>query len=203
MTLRQAHRLNAYALGVFILLHLGNHLAMIAGPDAHVAAMGALRAIYRPLAVEALILILFAVQAALGIALAWRRGRPDNAWGWAQLLSGLYMIFFLLQHVPAVLMARFAELDTDIRFAGAVVARLPDAAYFAPYYILAVAAFFTHVAAALRFRIWPAAATPLQRAAPFVGAAFGALIVAGLLGVFGPYEISDVYFTHLDATLPW
>lgn len=203
MTLRRAHRLNAVALGAFIALHLANHAALIAGPEAHVAAMDALRPIYRAGLIEAAILVLFAAQAGIGLALIWRRGRPRGVWAWAQALSGLYLIFFLLQHVPAALMARAAELDTDIRFAGAVVARPPDMLYFAPYYVLAVAAIFTHLACALRFRAWPDPPSPLARALPFAGAAFGALIVAGLMGAFGGYEIEPGYFTHLDATLPW
>ncbi|WP_334193458.1 hypothetical protein [Pararhodobacter sp.] len=184
MTLRRLHRLNALLLGLFLALHLANHAALLAGQAAHSGVMAALRPLYRNPLVEPLLIALFAAQIALGLTLAWRRGRPVGGWALAQLASGLYLAFFLLQHLPAVLLARPAT-DTDIAFAAATVESLPKALYFAPYYVLAVAALATHLAAALRFARWPAPPGRLARTLPWIGAAFGLVILAGLLGVFG------------------
>lgn len=94
----------------------------------------------------------------------------------------MWLALFLVQHVPAVLRAR---PETGTAFAAAVVQEWPGAAYFIPYYIAAVAALATHLAAAHRFAHWPAPPDLLARALPWAGAVLGVVIVAGLLGAFG------------------
>ena len=182
--LRTLHRLNAMALGLFLTLHLANHAVLIAGQAAHGAVMQALRPLYRNALVEPALIALFAAQIGLGLALAWRRGRPQGGWAWAQVASGAVLALFLVQHVPAVLLAR-PGTDTGTAFAAAVVQDWPGAAYFIPYYIAAVTALATHLAAARRFARHPAPPGALARALPPAGLALGALIVAGLLGAFG------------------
>jgi hypothetical protein len=85
--LRRLHRLNAVALGIFIAAHLGNHLILIVGADAHLAFMDILRTVYRIRLVEAGIVLLFIAQIALGLTLAVRKGRPRGSWAWLQALS--------------------------------------------------------------------------------------------------------------------
>ena len=43
----------------------------------------AVRSIYRHAVVEPVLIALFGVQIALGLALVWRRGRPSGAWALA------------------------------------------------------------------------------------------------------------------------
>jgi len=183
MTLRRAHRLTALALAAFLVLHLGTHLTLLAGLEAHRATLLALRPLYRALPVEGVLLALFALQIGLGLGLArrrWARTGPGRGWAAAQLLSGLYLAAFLVQHIPAVLWARAGQppVDTDTLFAAAVLQGW-GAVYFAPYYALAVAALATHLAAALRLRGRAGAALAAS------GLMLGTLIVAGLMGAFG------------------
>lgn len=175
MTLTRAHRWTAAALAPFLALHLANHLALAAGPGAHRAVMDALRPLYRVGLVEPVLIALFALQIGLGLALARRRG-IGRGWAAAQVASGLYLAVFLVQHVPAVLAARTATppVETDVHFAAAVLSGWP-ALYFAPYYLLAIAALATHLAAALHVR---GRSLP---ALPWAGLALGAAIVAGLI----------------------
>ena len=184
LTLRRLHRLNAAALGLFLTLHLGNHLALLGGMNSHRAVLEALRPLYRNAVIEPVLIVLFAAQIGLGLMLAWRRGRPRGGWAVAQLTSGLVLVWFLIQHLPAVLLAR-PQTDTDARFAAAVVQDLPGAAYFIPYYILAVTALATHLAAARYFANGRPAADPLAHALPWLGLLTGVLIVAGLRDIFG------------------
>lgn len=175
MTAASAHRWVAAALGLFLLVHLGNHAMLLFGPVAHQAAQATLRPLYRGAWVEPLLIGLFAVQIALGLLLARRRGL-GRGWAAVQVASGLYLAFFLVQHVPAVLLARAATppVETDVRFAASVL-KGPSALYFAPYYALAITALATHLAAALHFR---GRALP---ALPAAGLLAGLAIVAGLL----------------------
>lgn len=179
MTLARTHRLTALLLGLFLTLHLGNHLALLAGIEAHRAVQALLRPLYRPAPVEAALLALFALQIGLGLALARRRGL-GRGWALAQVASGLYLAVFLVQHVPAILAARMATppVDTDAHFAAAVLQGWP-ALYFSPYYTLAVTALATHLAAALHFR------GLTLRWLPWAGLGLGLTIPVGLTGGFG------------------
>lgn len=181
MTLTKLHKLNAKVLLIFLGFHLANHMVLLVGRESHLIVMQMLRSIYRMQLVEYPLLALFAVQIILGLALIAKRGRPKGAWAWAQVLSGGYIAFFLLQHVGAIILARFNfDLETTTYFAAAVVSGTPYGYYFFVYYVLGVTAVFTHLAAALRFAAWPAPAKGWHTALPFVGFAFGLAVITSL-----------------------
>ncbi|MGH1577874.1 hypothetical protein [Planktotalea sp.] len=181
MTLSKAHRLNAKILGIFIALHLVNHAVLVVGRETHLKVMEFLRSGYRSGLIEYPLFGLFAVQIVLGLALIAKRGKPKGAWAWIQVLSGLYIAFFLLQHLGAIVMARMSyEFETTTYFAAAVVSAPPFAWYFFPYYVLGVTAVFTHIAAAARFSKWRAPAKFWHKAMPVVGFAFGLAVVTSL-----------------------
>lgn len=196
--LRRFHRLNACALGVFIALHLINHFAVVLGIGHHLSLQSVLRQFYRQLIVEVALIGLFTAQILLGIALVFKRGRPSGGWAWAQVVSGLYLAFFLVQHLAAVILARSGGLDTNSYFAAAVVSRPPFVYYFAAYYGLAITALFMHVSAAFRFRVWPDPAKRWHFALPFLGALIGSLIVLGFMGQFSPFELPAPYLDYLN-----
>lgn len=183
MTQTLWHRCFGLVLLVFLFAHLGNHLMLAFGPQAHIDLMNQLRSVYQHPIVETLLITGFAIQIVLGVRLIRARGEPDTAWAWAQALSGCYIIFFVLQHVPTVLLTRaFTTTDTNVYFAAAVVADPPLLYYFAPYYALAVTAVFTHLAAALRFACWPRPMHALW-ALPAVGLCFGIWITLQLMDI--------------------
>jgi succinate dehydrogenase/fumarate reductase cytochrome b subunit len=184
MILRRLHRANAALLGLFLAVHLVNHAALFWGHASHGSLMQALRPFYRHPVVEPVLITLFVAQIGLGLALAWRRGRPQAGWAWVQLIAGLYLALFLVQHVPAVLLAR-PQTETGTAFAAAVVKSMPAALYFVPYYVLAVTALAAHVAAALHFAGQPLLPASVVRALPWAGFALGVGIVFGLTGKFG------------------
>lgn len=174
------HRLNACVLGLFLTVHLVNHLFLLASPQTHIAVMDVLRVVYRHDLIEPLLLIGLVAQLGLGLTLILKRGWPKGRWAWAQVLSGLYIIVFLAQHVPAVILAR-ANLgfDTNIWFASSVVSEMPYLLYFAPYYMLAVMAVFTHIAAALHFRGY----LRLARALPVIGTIWAMAVVIPMMRI--------------------
>jgi hypothetical protein len=180
--LRSLHQINACLLGIFIAAHLGNHLVLALGADAHIAVMSAFRTVYRAKFVEAAIIFQFVAQMGLGLALLRRRGRPRERWAWVQALSGAYLIFFLAQHIAAVFWVRsaFAPLDTNIYWAAAVAQRPPLSLYFIPYYGFAILSVFAHLAAAIRFRSPQSTSTLAPRLVIGAGALAAAVILAGL-----------------------
>lgn len=165
MTLRTVHRGLAVALGLFIALHLGNHLAGLGGQDSHRAVQETLRTVYRHPVVEPLLLAAVAAQVVVGLILVTRRRRLT-----LQTASGLYLALFLAVHLGAVLTARWQGTDTDLAFAAAGLhAGQPWPVVFGLYYGLAVLAVFAHLS------------VPLSRLSPLAGRA--ALVLGGALGV--------------------
>lgn len=150
--MRRAHRASGAILGTFVLAHMANNLAALAGAAVHRQILEALRTVYRFPPAEALLLACVLIQVISGIRLAWR-GWPNarSLTERAQILSGAYLAFFLAVHLGAVLVARgMFNIDTDFKFAAAGIQRYPDALFFVPYYFLAVASLGIHLACALR-----------------------------------------------------
>jgi succinate dehydrogenase/fumarate reductase cytochrome b subunit len=199
---RRLHRIAAGVVGVYVLVHLINHLAALGGAARHIAFMQAVRQVTRFPAVEALLLACVMVQSGSGVWMILRRKRQGPArrllFDRLQVLSGAYLAFFLAVHVISVLAGRtILGLDTNFYFAAAGLNIRPYPLFFAPYYCLAVAALFTHLACVLRRRL-PAATPPATRdRLAWTGIATGVvlaiLIVAAFSGAFYPVELPPAY----------
>ncbi|WEF31870.1 hypothetical protein [Pseudoduganella chitinolytica] len=180
------HRLSGSVLAVFVLVHVLQHLAVLAGAGSHLALMEALRTIYRWPPVEALLLLCVAIQLMTGLPLAWAARAPAQRWA---RFSGLYLLVFLGIHTGAVLVARTGGIDTNIYFAAAGMHAWPAAAFFYPYYFFAVVAVTIHMGSALARR------QPLPRKRRFIwrcagaGVLLSALILAGMarIDIPAPY----------------
>lgn len=145
------HRLSACLIGIFIAVHLVNHLMALGSIDNHITFMESFRLIYRHWIVEALLLTCVLFQVLSGVFLFRKRwGRRRGFYERLQAISGGYLAFFLLNHVGAVLLWRaFFNLDTNFYFAAAGMHITPFQFFFVPYYFLAVLAVFGHVACAV------------------------------------------------------
>jgi len=183
MTLTTLHRLLGLVLIAFIAAHLGNHIALFWGVEQHLAIQESLRKSYRHPALETILLAGFASQLFLGLRLLMKRGWPRRFWPRLQLLSGVSLTLFLVQHIGAALYTRAFRpgIDTNIYWAASVVSQTPLALYFAPYYALGVSAVFVHIAAfvALKNR-----RLRLAWAICILGALFSIVLVMALSGAF-------------------
>ena len=187
---RTLHRGAAVAAGLYVLVHVLNHLLALDGIETHIAFMQAARKVTRIPAVEALLLAAVAVQAGSGLRLLWRRrGQRRLSFARLQALSGAYLVFFLAVHVVSVLFGRAVlHLDTNFYFAAAGLQVNPYPLFFVPYYGLAVAALFVHLACVLR-RV----AAGLAWGSIALGAVAAVLIVAAFSGVFYPVDLPPAY----------
>ncbi len=107
------------------------------------------RKIYRNPLVEFPLLGAVLLQIYAGIRLVKRRsGKPHGFYDRLQVWTGLYLAFFLLIHVIAVMVGRFIlQLDTNFYFGAAGINSFPFNLFFIPYYSLAIWCFFGHIAA--------------------------------------------------------
>jgi succinate dehydrogenase/fumarate reductase cytochrome b subunit len=186
---RRLHRAAGAILGVFVALHVANHLAGLAGVDAHVRFMEKARHVYRQPVVEAVLLLCVVAQAGSGLRMLWAgRHRRRGVLPWLQAGSGAYIALFLAIHVSAVLAGRrVGGLDTNFYFAAAGLHVWPYVLFFAPYYFLAVAALFVHIGCALR------RGRAVVAVFAVAGAVTAGLIVILLMGKVVPVDIPARY----------
>ncbi|KQY16145.1 hypothetical protein ASD28_22085 [Massilia sp. Root133] len=184
---RRLHRAAGAVLAVFLVVHVANHLAALAGVDAHVRFMDAARRVYRQPVVEAVLLACVVLQAASGLRMLWTgRQRRRGVLAWLQAGSGAYVALFLAIHVAAVLAGRAGGLDTNFHFAAAGLHVWPFVLFFVPYYFLAVAALFVHLGCALARRAGERRVVVAALAAG-IGVITAAVIVTILAG--GVYRV--------------
>ncbi|WP_332856317.1 hypothetical protein [Duganella sp. S19_KUP01_CR8] len=192
--LHKIHRAGAGVLGAFLTLHLFNHLLAISSPEAHIHFMEAFRAVYRNRMVEIILLLCVASQVVSGLTFVRRRWRDRHeGLDLLQLGSGLYLAFFLLVHVGAVLAGRMQfGLDTNFYYAAAGMHVLPYRYFFMPYYFLAVLAVTVHLARALHWLAQDRLSAGAMRVAKALlvtsGFTAATLIVAALSGAL--YEVT-------------
>ena len=147
--MKRIHYLSGIIITLFIGVHLFNHVMSIFGAQAHIEMMDNLRLIYRNILVESILLIVIVLQVISGLKLfIQQRKSITTFYRKIHLYSGLYLAFFLIFHVSAVMAGRFIfGLDTNFYFGVAGLNTFPFYLFFAPYYGLAVLAFFGHIAA--------------------------------------------------------
>nr|WP_052170106.1 hypothetical protein [Massilia sp. JS1662] len=185
---RRLHRAAGAVLAVFLVVHVANHLAALAGVEAHIRFMDAARSVYRQPVVEAVLLLCVVLQAASGLRMLWTgRQRRRGVLAWLQAGSGAYVALFLAIHVVAVLAGRAGGLDTNFFFAAAGLHVWPFVLFFVPYYFLAVAALFVHLGCALR------RGRAVVAGFSAIGIVVAGLVVATLMGKVQSVEIPAKY----------
>ncbi len=148
MTTKKIHFISGLTLTVFVGLHLFNHTLSIFGADCHIEAMNSLRLFYRNIFVETVLLIAVIVQIISGlIFFKTNRKTATSHFDKLHIWTGLYMAFFFVIHLSAVLGGRlFLHLDTNFYFGVVGLNSFPFNLFFIPYYGLAILSFFGHIA---------------------------------------------------------
>jgi succinate dehydrogenase/fumarate reductase cytochrome b subunit len=196
------HRLSAIVLASYTCVHIINHLVGVVGVEAHIRFMNTARLVYRSQAIEALLLFAVAIQIVSGFNLIVRGWKKrSGSISWLQTISGAYLIFFLLNHVIAVIIGRnVLHLDTNFYYAAVGFHVSPFQFFFAPYYFLAVLCLFVHLGCAgyWRFPI-NSSARILSIALPSgIGLVVSLTIVLSLAGMFYPPNIPREYRTFYE-----
>ncbi len=141
---------------VFLGGHLINHFFGLAGRDAHIAVMKTLRHVYRAHFVEPLLLAGLLFLMVSGVFMTWKYGsRATDRFRALQTASGVYLFFFLISHLNAVLIVAraYLHIDPDWNFATGAPAGLIHDAWnirLVPYYWLGVFFVLLHLASGAR-----------------------------------------------------
>lgn len=190
MRLKTLHRVSGSLIALFVVTHLVNHLAGLWGPEAHIRLMDALRPYYRHGLIEPVLLTAIGIQVYSGIRLVLhKRKTATGFFEKLQVRTGLYLAFFFVVHLSAVMAGRHAlHLDTNLYFGAAGLNSFPLNLFFIPYYSLAILAFFGHLSAihAQKMTTNVLGLTPGRQAVAILALGFVStfLILYGLTGFF-------------------
>ncbi|MGV3636204.1 MAG: hypothetical protein ACO1NQ_01030 [Flavobacteriales bacterium] len=197
--LRPYHRISGITISSFIALHLFNHAMALAGAESHLATMEVLRRFYRHPVAESLLFVAVLNQVFTGIRLHRKTG-TDKRMGWQALQhwSGLYLAFFFVIHLSAVVVGRTVlHLDTNFYFGVAGLNTFPFALFFVPYYALAVVSFFAHMASIharkMERTVWGLAPNTQAKGLLCFGIVFTVILLHGLTNGFMGVAIPAEY----------
>ncbi|MFN3852599.1 MAG: hypothetical protein ACK4NY_24440 [Spirosomataceae bacterium] len=197
--MKKLHFISGLTITVFVGLHLFNHCFSILGAGKHIEVMNSLRSIYRNIFVESILLSAVATQIYSGLLLfKAKRHTVSTFFEKLQIWTGLYLAIFFVIHVSVVLAGRFIlHLDTNIYFGVAGLNTFPFNLFFIPYYFLAVASFFGHIAAIHNQRM----NKPILGFSPckqsifilITGFCFATFLIYGLTNQFQGFQIPSDY----------
>lgn len=147
MTIKKIHNVSGLLIAIFVSFHLGNHISSIYGAKTHIEIMTSLRVYYRNPFIEFLLLTAVLIQIVSGFRLFLiKRKQNLSNFDKLQIWTGLYLGFFFLIHLSAVLGGRiFLNLDTNFYFGVAGLNTFPFNLFFIPYYAFAILSFFGHL----------------------------------------------------------
>jgi succinate dehydrogenase/fumarate reductase cytochrome b subunit len=192
---RITHRISAAVLATFLAVHLFNHVVGLWGVGAHIAFMEKARLAYRSPILEPLLMAAVLVQIATGVEqvrAGW--GTRRGFWPRMQVISGLYLAFFLANHTFWVFVARLGYgLDSNFYLAAAFLTIEPLPILFAPYYALGVFALFAHLACAAHLRIHGRAGNRIAQTFIGCGAVVACVSVAVFMGAFHDIHLPPAY----------
>jgi succinate dehydrogenase/fumarate reductase cytochrome b subunit len=145
MNAKKLHFYSGITISIFVFLHLFNHFMVLTSAEKHLEIMDSLRLIYRNLVAESILLIAVVIQVISGI-IQFRKMKNTKGFERLQVVSGLYLAFFFVIHVSAVMAGRTMGTDTNLYFAIGGLYVFPAKLFFIPYYSLSIIAFFSHLA---------------------------------------------------------
>lgn len=197
--LTKIHFISGIVLTAFIGLHFFNHFFSIIGPEKHIEIMKLLRPIYRNTISESLLFLAVLLQLCTGSKLRKaNQNTQSTPFELIQHWSGIYLAYFLLIHVAAVLIGRyFLKLDTNFYFGAAGLNSFPANLFFIPYYCLGILSFFAHLAAIhnKKMKVHLVGLSPTHQAKIilFFGMVVTLLLLCGFTNQFNGLDLPDAY----------
>jgi succinate dehydrogenase/fumarate reductase cytochrome b subunit len=187
--MKKLHYLSGITITVFVAVHLLNHLMLFKSEQAHINLMETARLFYRNPIMETILLMAVIIQVVSGITLVKKKWNMQTGiFERLQIYSGLFLSYFLIAHVSAVMIGRYLlKLDTNLYFGAAVLNNYPACLYFILHYGLAVIAIFTHLGCIHKIKI--SAYTTEVRARSQAYSIMGAGVIISMLIV---YRMMDV-----------
>ncbi|MGB0424634.1 MAG: hypothetical protein ACPGED_09930, partial [Flavobacteriales bacterium] len=134
MNFKKLHYFSGITISVFIGIHLVNHGLSLLGAQAHIDFMNEIRVVYRNTIVESILLLAVLIQIISGIKLFFTKRKSSTSFfDTLQVWTGLYLAFFFVVHIGAILFGRLIlHLDTNFYFGIAGLNTYPLNLFFIP-----------------------------------------------------------------------
>ena len=133
--MKTLHRITAILLLLFILAHIGNHVAAAFGPKTYNSYLATVRIVYRNPIIEPLLITLVGIQMISGFNLiikSFQRDAKRSLLSWLEFFSAIVFVLFIVIHLSAIAVTRFYfEIQTDFYW----VAEMFRAGALQPYII--------------------------------------------------------------------
>lgn len=131
---------------LFIFIHILNHMIVLVSAEEHIWFMERIRVIYRNIYVEIFLLGIISFHIVKNIKNIWiERKEEKSSFQKIILITKLYLIYFLINHISAVILGRVIfNLDTNIYYAVAGLQLFPSL-YFVVYYFLSILCLFIYI----------------------------------------------------------
>ncbi len=198
--IKRFHYFSGLTMAVFVAFHLLNHLMLFQSERAHIEFMQTARKFYRNPISETILMSAVVIQIVSGIQLLRKKWKDQNdGYDKLRIYSGLFLAYFLIVHVSAILFGRYVlHLDTNLYFGASVLNNSPSQYYFVFHYGLAIIAFCTHIACAHKINIlkFTSEKTTVVHAYILmgIGVILAFLIVYKMMGVSIPKEFQYLPF---------
>jgi hypothetical protein len=185
--IKPVHAAGAIAIALFVAAHLATSLTILKNPETYTWSASLLRLAYRTPAGEPILIGLLILQVITGLTMATdaftRRASSEYL---IHMACGLYFVVYLGSHTLAVAVIGRATLNhgPDFTFASSGAGGLlanPGGVSLAPYYFLAVVAFFTHLSRPLRLWVMRIANAGTARRSSYALVGARSLVAAALL----------------------
>lgn len=195
--MKALHRASALLLSVFVLAHIGNHVAGAFGLETYFKYLTAVRAAYRSPVGEPILISLVAAQMITGLGLmiiSFQRPEPRKLLSWIELVAAWLFLLFITTHLASIAVTRFYfELETDFLWVATMMRPSPLQPFVIGFHFLGIVVVMTHMAIGFRYFL---SAVGARRLGNYVAILFA---VAGLIAAI----VSIVaYTTPLAAPSP-
>lgn len=192
--MKNLHRASALILSVFVLAHVGNHVAGVFGLETYFRYLTAVRQVYRHPIGEPILIGLIIIQMITGLAItvsAFQRRERRKLVSWIEVVAAWLFFLFITIHLASIAVTRFYfEMETDFLWVATMMRPSPLQPFVIAFHFLGIVVVTTHMGIGFRFLL---TAIGLRRignvvAALIAGAGFIAATIA--IGVYTGQEIS-------------
>lgn len=182
---KNLHRASALILSVFVLAHIGNHVAGVFGLEAYFRYLTAVRQIYRHPIGEPILLGLIIIQMITGIAItiaAFQLRERRKFLSWIEIVAAWLFFLFITIHLASIAVTRFYfELETDFLWVATMMRPGTLQPYVIAFHFLGIVVVTAHMGIGFRYLL---TAVGLRRTGNVVAAVIAAAgVVAATIAI--------------------
>ncbi|GJL93270.1 hypothetical protein [Hyphococcus sp.] len=153
--MKHLHRAAALILSVFVLAHIGNHVAGVFSLEVYFRYLTAVRQIYRHPIGEPILIGLIIIQMITGLAItvgAFQRRERRKLHSWIEIIAAWLFFLFITIHLASIAVTRFYfEMETDFLWVATMMRPSLLQPYIIAFHFLGIVVVTTHMGIGFRY----------------------------------------------------